>query len=259
MPVLFQRSKNRLGDGFSLGTPAGELSNNSPLAGEWGAPTLEQSNTARIARGRPSWGGGEGGGSRRVPTGAPTPLGAAPTPLVPGIGKHRALLPPLSPQFLQHVLLPEDVLPEENPCLHHQELPDDAFPLLPQGPAVSTPGPHPAFLPGTPLLTLSHPPSLPVVLPLGIPQNEPPPKGAMGGGALPWLFADAPPLLLDTLSQIAPKSPISTASQKNGKEAEVSEIAKNHHFGRMQGAGCCRHPQAGRGFPGHGWIPHPSS
>ncbi|KAK2525508.1 hypothetical protein Q9966_011252 [Columba livia] len=39
----------------------------------------------------------------------------------------------LLPQPLQHMLLQGDVHPAENPSFPHQELPEDTFPLLPQG------------------------------------------------------------------------------------------------------------------------------
>jgi len=178
--VLFTMSKNRLGGDFSPSTAAGELSKNPSEQGNggllpWGKAALPGRREGTPCRGR----------EREGPQGSThTPRGSTHT-LTPAMGEHQPLSPPLSTQPLRHLLLQGDVHPEENPCLPHQGLPEDTFPLLPQGCTVSTPSPHPAFLPGTPLLTLAHPRSLPVVLPLGIPQNEPSPQGAMGGGVLP--------------------------------------------------------------------------
>lgn len=91
IPLLFKRSKNSLGDGFSPGTPAGELGNKPLWAGRRGAPTLGQSSTAGDARGDP-W--TEGRREQRSPWGSTrTPQGStrsprarrgrAPTPLTP--------------------------------------------------------------------------------------------------------------------------------------------------------------------------------
>lgn len=91
IPLLFKRSKNRLGDGFSPGTPAGELGNKPLWAGRRGALTPGQSSTAGDARGDP-W--PEGRREQRSPWGSTrTPQGStrsprarrgrAPTPLTP--------------------------------------------------------------------------------------------------------------------------------------------------------------------------------
>lgn len=99
--------------------------------------------------------------------------------------------------------------------------------------------------------------------PTGCSAFRDPPKRATPKGCRGWrcpaLALGTHRPFLDALSQIAPKSPVSAASQKNGKEDEVSEIAKSQHFWGMRGAGCCRHRQAGGGTPGHSRSLHPPS